>query len=190
IWVAIVCGIMASAMTYGMLTPPPETPPGPWINRQTYSVQLPEKQWQFEPTRWESDGADLVVEGTFRGGKGMLLMVHVIHPQAQPLTLDALVEQTKQQWSQQMAEFVFLSDEGGPTTAAGEKAVRLVAISQPYPQSRRDHFKGDRRRCEAVVLIHEGLGYRLTAEELDICFDRVQERFKMFVASFRVGTSR
>src|SRR5262245_45066495 len=118
IFLAIVCGIVASGFTFGMLRPPKDTPPGPRIHRATYSVQLPEKDWRFEPDRWESDGADLVVEGTFRGGKGMLLMVHVIHPQTEPLTLDALVQQTKQEWLEQMRDCVLLSD-GGQTTVAG-----------------------------------------------------------------------
>src|SRR6476646_8803996 len=33
---AIVCGIVASVMTFGLLSPPKETPPGPRIYRETY----------------------------------------------------------------------------------------------------------------------------------------------------------
>lgn len=184
---AVTCGLLASLFTYGLSLPPKETPAGPRIYRPNYSVQLPEKEWKFEPNRWELDGADLVEEATFRGGKGMLLMVHVIHSRAEPLTLDALIDQTRQQWLDQMPECVFLPDEGGQTAVAGQKAARLIAISHPDPQSGWERrFKGDPIRREAVMLICDGVGYRLTAEEFDTCFDRVTQRFERFVASFAV----
>jgi len=183
IFVAVICGVIASFFTFGLLSPPKEPPSGPRINRETYSIVLPNKDWVFDLDHWQSQAADLAFVATGRGYKGELLIVQVIRPKDAPLTLDALAQQTREQWSRQWQSCTILSNENSQATVAGEKAARIVAVSDPYPSSGFDRFQYDRRRREAVLLIHEGIGYRLTAEELDVCFDRVERHFAKFISS-------
>src|SRR5262245_27348383 len=69
IFLAIVCGVMVSAFTYGLYLPPKEPPSGPRINRETYSVVLPNKDWVFDLNHWQSQAADLAFVATGRGYK-------------------------------------------------------------------------------------------------------------------------
>src|SRR5262245_12988999 len=189
IFFAIVCGLMACVFTYRLYLPPKEPPSGPRIIRETYSVMLPNPDWVFDLDRWQTRAADLAFVATGRSYKGELLIVQVIHPKDAPLTLAALSQQTREQWSRQWQSCLIVSEESMPTTVAGEQAVRIVAVSDPYPGGGFDRFQGDRRRREALLLIHDGLGYRLTAEELDIRFDRVERHFAKFVNSLTFDTA-
>jgi hypothetical protein len=183
---AVVCGLLAAAFTYGLLGPPREPVPGLRIVRETYSIQPPEQEWRFSEGRWRAERSDLALEATYRGGHGAQFLVHVIRPPQPALTLDNLVEQTKRQWSDPLRDWHFLDGEGGPTIVANQPAVRIVAVSAPYPATRPDRFAGDRLRREAVLLVHDGIGYRLTAEQYDHSFERMRSRFNKFVTSFHL----
>jgi hypothetical protein len=183
---AVVCGLLATAYTYGLVGPPREPEPGPRINRETYSIQPPEQEWRFNESRWRVERCDLVLEATYRGSHGAQFLVHVIRPPHPGMTLDDLVEQTKQQWSDPLRDWTILIDEGGPTTVADQPAVRIVAVSAPYPTTPPDRYAGDRLRREAVVLVHEGVGYRLTAERHDLYFEHMRSRFNKFITSFQL----
>jgi len=178
--IAVTCGLLASVYTHGMLGPPREPVPGMRIVREGYSVQPPDQDWRFNESRWRTDRCDLALEATNRGSRGAQFLVHVVRKPQLGLVLDDLIEQTKQHWSESLRNWTIVKGEGGPTIVAGQPAIRIVALSAPHPMAQ----PGNGLRREAVVLVHNGIGYRLTAEYEDLRFSQQRSRFNKFIASF------
>jgi hypothetical protein len=185
--IAVICGLFASVYTHSMMGPPREPAPGLRIVREGYSIQPPDEDWRFNESRWRNERCDLALEATNRGSHGAQFLVHVIRPMRPGMTLNDLVEQTRQQWSDPLRDWTFLEGEGGPTTVANQPAVRIVAVSAPYSTARPDRYAGDRLRREAVVVVHDCVAYRLTAEYHDFCFEHIRSRFNKFVTSFELS---
>ncbi len=180
--IAVVCGLMASYMTAGLLRRDPEPLP-PRIVRETYSIQPPFRGWAFDEDRWRIEQADLALEAKYRGGHGAFFIVHVVRPTSGDLTLDEMMHQMKEEWRLRIAGCRFLS-EAEPTTIAGQPALRLIAMSTPYAKTESHHYAGDRLRREAIVLVHKGVGYRLTYEDNEASFERMRVTFEKLLASF------
>ena len=177
---AVVCGLVASYMTSATLRRDPE--PIPRIVRGTYSIRPPHRGWGFDVERWCSEQADLVLESKYRGGQGAFFLVHVVRPSREELSLDEMARQIEKQWPSQIDGCQLLS-RPQPTTVAGRPALRLVAVGRPYEETTPDHDAGDRRRREAVVLVWEGVGYRLTCDANERRFESARAEFEQLMAS-------
>lgn len=168
-FVAILCGLLAAFwVNYESAGPPAP------IVRRTFQVQPPHAGWKVDEERQWLERAELALRLQSRNGDLSYFIVQVVSTAPTKPSLEVLLDQLRKDWQARQPAPKLQNAESGKTALAGQPAHRLTAKI------------GERRR-QVILLIDQGVCFRVTCDAEDQRFESLKHDFDLLLASFEPG---